>query len=80
MEKKGTKGVDLAVGILLILVIISSVLPNAFDTWFDAPYYTVNETTGETATEWPNMLINIWELVPLFAVLGLALLMYRKAQ
>lgn len=78
MTDHSLKGVDLAIGILLILVITASLLPNAFDVWFNAPYYVVNETTGETATNWPAMLIGLWELIPLLCVLGVALIMYRK--
>ena len=69
MSRKGMKGVDLAIGILLIIVVAAAVLPSAFDDWF-----------GAETTEWPGMMESLWELVPLFAVLALALHMYRKVE
>ena len=69
MARRGMKGVDLAIGILLIIVVAASVLPGAFDDWFAAD-----------TTAWPTMMESIWELVPLFAVLALALHMYRKVE
>ena len=67
MANRGMKGVDLAIGIMLIIIVAAAVLPDAFDDWFAA------DTTG-----WPGMMDSLWELVPLFAILALALFMYRK--
>ena len=67
MAQNGMRGVDLAIGILLIIVVAAAVLPAAFDDWFAA------DTEG-----WPGMMDSLWELVPLFAILALALHMYRK--
>lgn len=67
MANKGMQGVDLAIGILLIIVVAAAVLPGAFDTWFNT-----------STSEWPGMMASLWELVPLFGILALALHMYRK--
>lgn len=69
MAKSGKKGVNLAVGIMLIIVVAASVLPDAFDDWFAA------NTAG-----WGGMMGSLWDLVPLFAILALALHMYRKVE
>lgn len=61
------QGVDLAIGILLIVVVAAAVLPDAFDDWFNT-----------STSNWPAMMGSLWDLVPLFAILALALHMYRK--
>ena len=61
------RGVDLAVGILLVVIVAAAVLPPAFDDWFAA------DTEG-----WPGMMESLWDLVPLFAILALVLYFYRK--
>ena len=68
------KGVDMAIGILLIIVVAGAVLPGAFTSWYDDGNGT------SPAADWPGMMGSIWELVPLFAVLALALHMYRKVE
>ena len=79
-NNKHLSGVDLVIGLLLMIVIISAVLPETFSSWFDAPYYEDPENPGEYITDWPGMLVSIWELIPLFAVLALAMYVYQKSK
>lgn len=67
MPRNSMRGVDMAITILLVIVVAASVLPSAFDDWF----------TADTSA-WPSMVVSIWELVPLFAILALAIHMYNK--
>ena len=62
------KGVDLAIGIMLIVIVGAAVLPNAFDSWFAA-----------NTEDWGGGVMgSLWDLIPLFAILALALFMYQK--
>ena len=72
------KGVKLAIGIFLIIVVVAAVIPDTFNIWFDAPYY--EDGDGNTVTDWPSTIVAIWDLIPLFATLGFALIMYRKVE
>lgn len=63
------KGVDLAVSILLVIIVAATILPSAFNDWFDA-----------NTSSWPAMMDSIWSLVPLFAILALALYFYNAAE
>ena len=66
------RGLDLAIGILLVVIVAAAVLPPAFNDWFEA------STNATTENDWPSMLVSLWDLIPLFAILALVLYFYRK--
>lgn len=68
----GMRGVDMAITLLLVIVVGASVLPSAFTDW-----YNYGNATNAT-DNWPSSVLAIWDLVPLFAILALAIYMYQK--
>lgn len=67
MAKRGMRGVDLAIGILVVIIVAAATLPTAFDDWFNA-----------STDNWPDMMGTIWELVPFFGLLGLLFYFYQR--
>ena len=66
-KKKGMKGVDLAIGILVVIIVAAATLPSAFDDWFNA-----------STDNWPGMMESIWELVPFFGLLAILFYFYQR--
>lgn len=71
-ELTASRGVDLAITILLVVVVAAAVLPAAFSDWFDAT------ATGGDLADAPTMITTLWDLVPLFAILAIVLYFYQK--
>ena len=56
------EGLEIAVGIMAIVLLAAYLLPVAFDAWFNA-------STGT----WSSDVASLWDLVPLLALLALLL-------
>lgn len=65
----GNRGIDLAIGVMLLLVVGSSILPTAMSDWFNT------STTG-----WGSGTAALWPLVPLLGVMALVYLLYRESK
>lgn len=65
----GNRGIDLAIGVMLLLVVGSSILPAAMNDWFNT------STSG-----WGSGTAALWPLVPLLGVMALVYLLYRESK
>lgn len=55
-------GLEIAVGIMAIVLLAAYLLPVAFDAWFNA-----------STSSWTSDVADLWDLVPLLAMLALLL-------
>ena len=65
------KGVELAVAIFVVFILLANLLPTAFNQVFN----TTNNTSVGTASNWSSDVVTLWELLPLIGVIVLLLLM-----
>lgn len=63
------KGMDMAIGIFVVVLLGAALLPVAFDLIFNA-----------STTAWDSNTVTIWELIPLVAVVGILLLFVNWAK
>lgn len=61
-------GILLVIGFMLVTLLGAELLPQAFDTWFNT-----------TTTSWDGATASIWDIVPLFVVLGMVLYFVGQA-
>jgi hypothetical protein len=62
-------GVEMAVGIFVVIILAANLLPTAFDQIFNA-----------STSSWNSDVTTLWELLPLLAVVGLILLFVAWAR
>ena len=65
----GEKGMDMAIGIFLVILVGSAILPQAMNDWFNA------STSG-----WGDGAASLWPIIPLLALVALLYLFYNKAR
>ncbi|AAQ13736.1 hypothetical protein [His 1 virus] len=56
-------GVEMAVGIFVVIILAANLLPTAFDQIFNA-----------STSSWNSDVTTLWELLPLLSVVGLLLM------
>lgn len=56
------KGVEMAIGVVVFMLVAAYTVPIAFDQWFSA-------NTGD----WPSNIASLWDLVPFFVILSVVL-------
>lgn len=68
MANLGEDGIDMAIGIFLVILVGAAVLPSAFSDWFNA-----------STSSWGSGLASIWPIIPLMAGISLVYLFYQRA-
>jgi type II secretory pathway component PulF len=63
-------GVELAVGIFVVFILMANLLPTAFSQVFN----TTSDLGNGTASNWSSDVVTLWELLPLIGVIVLLLL------
>lgn len=63
------KGMDMAVGVFVVLLLAGALVPVAFDLIFNA-----------TTSNWTNNTQTLWDLIPLVSIVAVLLLFVGWAQ
>ncbi len=75
MANMMNKGVQMAVGVFVIFILLANLLPTAFDQIFN----TTSDLSSGTASNWTSDVVTLWELLPLLGVLTILLLLVAWA-
>ena len=62
------QGVNMAVGVFIMFILMANLLPTAFDQIFNA-----------STSSWTSDVVTLWELMPLLGVVGVLLLLVSWA-